>query len=157
SQTFTRSTYILQLKWNSSVAPPLVDGYTYHVEINVKVNGVYSGFCASSCTITINNNPAPGGRVVPVEAVDQPPMNLWPNPNDGQRLNLAVAGLPLHMDGADVRVTDLTGRQVMMATLPVVEGSISTALDLNNAPNGTYLLLLTAGEKTYTQRIVVSR
>src|SRR5690606_31126521 len=32
--------YILALGWNISVAPPLIDGYTYNVEINVKVNGL---------------------------------------------------------------------------------------------------------------------
>ncbi|MBS1941176.1 MAG: hypothetical protein JST38_09895, partial [Bacteroidetes bacterium] len=54
-ETFIRSTYILQLKWNTSVAPPLVNGSTYNVELNVRVGDTYSGFCASSCTITIDN------------------------------------------------------------------------------------------------------
>ncbi len=55
-QTFIRTTYILQLKWNNNVAPALIDGNTYTVEINVRVNGLYSGFCPSTCTITIDNS-----------------------------------------------------------------------------------------------------
>jgi len=154
-QTFTRSTYILQLKWNSSVAPPLINGYTYHVEVNVNVNGVYSGFCPSSCTITINNNPAPAGRMVIAEA--QPEFSLWPNPNDGERVNVAVEGLAQDITTAELRLMDLTGRLALASTLPVADGHINQVIELGGAANGTYLLQITAGGNTYTHRVVVNK
>src|SRR5690606_35005413 len=55
-QTFVRGTYILQLKWNASVAPPLVNGYTYQVQARAKVGGVWGAYCGSTCSITINNS-----------------------------------------------------------------------------------------------------
>ncbi|MBS1939248.1 MAG: T9SS type A sorting domain-containing protein [Bacteroidetes bacterium] len=154
-QTFTRSTYILQLKWNSQVAPPLVNGNTYHVQINVKVNGLYSGFCASTCTITINNNPVLGGRLAQVEG--QPEINLWPNPNDGQQLNVAVNGIDEQITTAEVRLLDLTGRMALSTQLPVANGSLNSILELNGAANGTYLLQITAGDRTWTERVVVNK
>ncbi len=93
-QTFTRSTYILQLKWNNTVAPPLINGYTYQVEMNVKVNSVYSGFCASTCNITIDNSgPAMSRAQVNGSAT------IRPNPvRDGQ-VNLNIDGL---VDGTSI-------------------------------------------------------
>ncbi|HQV40176.1 MAG TPA: GEVED domain-containing protein, partial [Flavobacteriales bacterium] len=45
-ETFIRSTYILQLKWNNH--PPMVNGSTYNVQVNVKVGATYSGFCGQT-------------------------------------------------------------------------------------------------------------
>ncbi|MEO7080465.1 MAG: fibronectin type III domain-containing protein, partial [Flavobacteriales bacterium] len=110
-QTFIRNTYILQLKWNSNVAPPLIDGNTYSVEMNVKVNSVYSGFCASTCNITIDNGGnRPEARMA--EMADNA-MNLWPNPNDGQELFITMAGLDMDIHTASVDLMDITGRNVM--------------------------------------------
>ncbi len=148
----TRSTYILQLKW---VPKPLVDGHIYNVQLNVKVNGLYSGFCASSCTITINNNPVLGGRLAQVEG--QPEINLWPNPNDGKQLNVAVHGIDEQVTTADVRLLDLTGRMALGTQLPVANGALNSILDLDGAANGTYLLQITAGDRNWTERVVVNR
>src|SRR5690606_35888755 len=111
-QTFIRSTYILQLKWNNNVAPALINGYTYQVEINVKVNGLYSGFCASSCTITIDNSGNlvnnPEASLVQVFGDAQ----LWPNPvRDGQ-VNLSIDGLVDTEQTILVDIQDIYGKQV---------------------------------------------
>ncbi len=148
----TRNTYILQLKW---VPKPLVDGNTYHVQLNVKVNGLYSGFCASSCTIIINNNPDLHERLVP--AMGAPEAILWPNPNDGQLLNVAVHGIDEQVTTASVRLLDLTGRMALGTQLPVANGTLNSILDLDGAANGTYLLQITAGDRTWTERVVVNR
>jgi len=148
----TRNTYILQLKW---VPKPLMDGFTYHVQLNVKVNGLYSGFCASSCTITINNNPNLHERIVP--AMGAPDAILWPNPNDGQLLNVAVHGIDEQITTATVRLLDLTGRMALGTQLPVANGALNSILDLDGAANGTYLLQITAGDRTWTERVVVNK
>src|SRR5690606_6782056 len=98
-EVFVRSTHILQLKWNTNVAPPLVDGATYNVEVQVKWSGYYSGFCPSSCTITIDNSGTSGfaglQEQLPAAA------SLWPNPvRDGQ-VNLSLSGL----EDAQQRIT----------------------------------------------------
>ncbi len=155
-QSFTRSTYILQLKWNSTVAPPLINGYTYQVEMNVKVNSVYSGFCASTCNITIDNSAnRPEARVAEME--DVPAFNLWPNPNHGERLYITMDGLDNTLLAVNMDLFDLTGRVVFSSTLPVAEGQLNSVLDLNNAASGAYLLQVTAGDKTYNKRVIVQK
>jgi hypothetical protein len=155
-QTFVRSTYILQLKWNSNVAPPLINGSTYNVEINVKVSGAYSGFCPSSCTITIansGNHPMTSMK----SAGDQAAFNIWPNPNNGDRLNVALDGLDRSLAIVEARLLDLTGRTALTTSLPVADGRVNCVMDLHGTANGTYLLQMVAGSQTYTQRVVVSK
>ena len=82
---------------------------------------------------------------------------LWPNPNDGQLLNVAVHGIDEPITVADIRLMDLTGRMALSTQLPVANGSLNPILELNGAANGTYLLQITAGDRTWTQREVVNR
>ncbi|MCB0758340.1 MAG: hypothetical protein KDC01_07765, partial [Flavobacteriales bacterium] len=109
-QTFIRNTYILQLKWNNNVAPMLVDGYTYNVQINVKVNGLESGFCPSDCDITIDNS---GNR--PEASLTQANFGdatLWPNPvRDGQ-VSLNIEGIRDADQQITVDIQDIYGKQV---------------------------------------------
>ncbi|MBS1941580.1 MAG: hypothetical protein JST38_11970, partial [Bacteroidetes bacterium] len=109
-ETFIRSTYILQLKWNNSVAPPLVNGSTYNVEVNVRVGDTYSGFCASSCTITIDNTgPVLGGEL---EQTGIGEATLWPNPvRDGQ-VNLSISGLSAGSPAATAGDPALTPQRI---------------------------------------------
>ncbi|MCC6840229.1 MAG: lamin tail domain-containing protein [Flavobacteriales bacterium] len=153
-QTFTRSTYILQLKWTNLVAPPLLDGYTYNVEINVNVNGVYSGFCPSSCTITINNNPVLGGRLVQA----MPAATLWPNPVRDGAVNLDITGLAEAGQQITVDVQDLFGKRVYTREFSTEGARFSTVLQLpGELATGVYLVAITAhGERTL-QRLSIVR
>jgi hypothetical protein len=154
-QTFVRSTYILQLKWNSNIAPPLLNGSTYNVEINVKSFGEYSGFCASSCTITINNPPAR-----PEGLLEQLPgsANLWPNPvRDGQ-VHLDLTGL----EGADqqiaVDIQDIYGKQVYAQDFANGGERFSTVLQLpNSVASGVYMVNITVNGKRTVQRLSIIR
>ncbi|MBS1936613.1 MAG: proprotein convertase P-domain-containing protein [Bacteroidetes bacterium] len=152
-QTFTRSTYILQLKWNNLVAPPLVDGYTYNVQINVKVNGLYSGFCASNCTIIINNNPQIGPRIV-----EQPAgtTTLWPNPASEGQVHLVIDGI--HNDGRRIAVdiTDIYGQQVFTREFDNSSDRFSTVLQLpDGTASGVYLVGVTVNGQRSVHRLSI--
>ncbi|MCO5274767.1 MAG: GEVED domain-containing protein [Flavobacteriales bacterium] len=152
---FVRNTYILALGWGSAEAPALLDQTTYQVEVRVTVNGIEGAYCGNVCNVTIDNNPGLGMRLAQTEG--QPEFNLWPNPNNGQHLNVALSGLDSKVSTADVRLMDLTGRVALGTQLNVVDGAINSVIELGNAANGTYLLQVIAGGKTYTQRVVVSK
>jgi hypothetical protein len=153
-QTFIRSTYILQLKWSNNVAPPLVNGATYNVEINVKVNGVYTGFCPSSCTITIDNSGGMGGLM------DQLPgaASLWPNPvRDGQ-VNLSLTGLDDAQQQITVDIQDIYGKQVYAMDFANNGESFSTVLQLpSTVATGVYLVNITVNGKRTVQRLSIIR
>ena len=152
---FVRSTYILALGWSTDEAPALTDQTTYQVQVRVTVNGIEGTYCGNTCNVTIDNNPNLGIRVAQTEG--QPELNLWPNPNNGQHLNVALGGLNSEITTADVRLMDLTGRMALGTQLSVVDGAINSVIELGNAANGTYLLQVIAGGNTYTQRVVVNK
>src|SRR5690606_17874222 len=157
-QTFIRSTYILQLKWNNTVAPPLINGYTYQVEVNVKVNGLYSGFCASSCTITIDNS----GNLVsnPEASMVQVfgDANLWPNPvRDGQ-VNLHINGLVDTEQTILVDIQDVYGKQVFAKEYGNSGERFTTVLELGSEiASGVYMVNLKVNGERTVQRLSVIR
>ncbi len=154
-QTFVRNTYILQLKWNSSVAPPLVNGYTYNVEVRAKVSGVWGSFCPSTCTITIDNSGAGAGGLM-----EQLPGNatLWPNPvRDGQ-VNLAIDGIQDAEQRITVDVQDLYGKQVFTQEFGNTGERFSTILQLpGDIASGVYLVNITVNGRSTVQRLSIIR
>ncbi|MBX2981246.1 MAG: T9SS type A sorting domain-containing protein [Flavobacteriales bacterium] len=162
-QIFTRSTYILQMKWNPNVAPLLQDGYTYNVEINVKVNGVYSGFCASSCTISIDNSgnrpEASITQAVGQEADQQMGViTMWPNPvRDGQ-VNLNIDGIVDADQQISVTIVDLYGKQVFAQEFGNNGDRFNTILNLNSdIASGVYLVSINVNGTNTVQRLSIIR
>jgi hypothetical protein len=153
-QTFIRPTYILQLKWNSNIAPPLVNGATYNVEINVKVNGVYTGFCPSTCVITIDNSGGMGGLMEQLPGA----ATLWPNPvRDGQ-VNLGLTGLEGTDQQIAVDIQDIYGKQVYAKDFANNGESFSTILQLpGTVASGVYLVNITVNGKRTVQRLSIVR
>jgi hypothetical protein len=153
-QTFIRPTYILQLKWNSNIAPPLQNGATYNVEINVKVNGVYSGFCPSTCVITIDNSGGMGGLMEQLPGA----ATLWPNPvRDGQ-VNLGLTDLEDAEQQITVDIRDIYGKQVYAKEFGNNGESFSTILQLpNTVASGVYLVNITVNGKRTVQRLTITR
>ncbi|MCB0773553.1 MAG: hypothetical protein KDB93_09275, partial [Flavobacteriales bacterium] len=139
-QTFVRNTYILQLKWNSSVAPPLVNGSTYNVEVRAMVSGMWGSFCGSTCTITIDNGV---GQERPDALTEQAVGNatLWPNPvRDGQ-VNLSLTGLVDAEQQITVDVQDLFGKRVFAQEFGNTGERFTTILQLpGDIASGVYLV-----------------
>ncbi len=154
-QTFTRNTYILQLKWNSTVAPALTNGYTYQVSMNVKVNGVYSGFCTSLCNITIDNG---GNRPEASMVQAMGTATLWPNPvRDGQ-VNLNIDGLVDAEQTISVDIQDVYGKQVFAKEFGNSGDRFSTMLNLSGEiASGVYLVNLTVNGERTVQRLSIMR
>ena len=79
---------------------------------------------------------------------------IFPNPNNGQMVNLYVAG----MEGdLQVRVTDATGRVVLQQRF-VVEGSLNTELNFQSTlSSGLYQVEMINGASRNTLRMSVVR
>ena len=149
-QTFTRSTYILQLKWTNMVAPALVNGSTYNVEINTKVNGLYTGFCPSSCTISIDNS------IPSMEQTAFGEATLWPNPVSDGQVNLSIGGLQDADQHISVDVQDLYGKQVFAQEFGNSGDRFNTILQLpGDIASGVYLVNITVNGQRTVQRLSI--
>jgi hypothetical protein len=81
---------------------------------------------------------------------------MYPNPNRGDQLFLSVSVVEEGVNTVNVDIFDMTGKRVMARTIAVQDGFVNTALELNgDLAGGVYLVNITAGDKAYTERLVI--
>jgi len=147
---------ILQL----STVTGMANGQRYDVKVRAKhIDGVsFTAFAATpSCVKTIGaagmtpeNEPNAYAQAINGNVTT----TIFPNPNNGQSVNLSVVGL----DGElQVRIADATGRMVY-ANRYIVEGSMNTSIDFGQTlAGGVYMVEMIQNGEMQTMRMVVNR
>ncbi|HQW32858.1 MAG TPA: T9SS type A sorting domain-containing protein, partial [Flavobacteriales bacterium] len=150
-ETFIRSTYILQLKWNNH--PPMVNGSTYNVQVNVKVGTLYSGFCGDVCTITIDNS---GNRPEAGMAQTAGTATMWPNPVREGQVNLTIDGIRDAEQNITVDIQDIYGKQVFAKEFGNSGEHFTTILDLpGDIASGVYMVNIVVNGQHSVQRLSI--
>ena len=80
-------------------------------------------------------------------------LTVWPNPNNGDQLFMAVSEMNSELTTATVDIYDLFGKRVMTSTI-ATEGTKVIELNKQLAP-GLYVVTYTAGEVSFTERLVI--
>jgi len=57
----------------------------------------------------------------------------------------------------NVDIFDMTGKRVLDRAIGTQDGLLNTTLELNSLQSGMYLVNITAGDRTLTERLVVQR
>ncbi|MCB0769700.1 MAG: lamin tail domain-containing protein [Flavobacteriales bacterium] len=87
-----------------------------------------------------------------------PSFTMYPNPNNGEQLFINLTELAPELSTVSVDIYDLTGKRITARTIAVQDGYINTTLDLNgDVASGLYMVNITAGDKTYTERLVIQK
>jgi hypothetical protein len=141
---------------------PLQDGKTYDVDVRVSKDGGAT-WCSTSdpwgpvCQLTIDNTPANSGNqnFAAIEATAAE-LRMFPNPNRGDQLNFSISAIEEGVNTVSVDIYDLTGKRMSARTIAVADGNVNTVIDLaGELAAGMYLVNITAGDKTYTERLVI--
>ena len=165
----TSNTYILPLYWTGPTA--LQCGVEYTVDVRVSTNGGNT-WCTDTpapaapfqawgeiCTLAIApcaSNIASASPVI--GAYNYATLTLYPNPNNGDQLTIALSAVDDGVNTVSVDIFDLTGKRITARTVATQGGSVNAKLDLNNeVANGIYLTHITAGKKTWSERLVIQR
>lgn len=167
--TRTSNNYFIQLNW---AATPLVPGTTYKVDVRCSFDGGTS-WCTNYvlpavdpwgdvCQLTINVNSAQGGEQrMLVEAPDSVDselgqMEFWPNPGNGNVLNVRIQGLADDVQDLELLVLDANGRIVLRSDQMVAAPTWAGTLTFDHAlPPGIYVINATAGVQHWAERWVV--
>ncbi len=155
---------------------------TYKVEVRASFdNGVtycdtyapanpnpYSPLWGRTCLLTTSGPLCPpmngGGQNMATDgssfgsAQDGSPgqLRLYPNPNNGEQLFLSIDMVKEGVEKVNVDIFDTFGKRVNASTIAVNEGFVNTTLDLNGSlAAGMYIVNITAGDDTYTERLVI--
>ncbi|MBK9174990.1 MAG: T9SS type A sorting domain-containing protein [Flavobacteriales bacterium] len=144
----------------------LICGTVYEVDVRASfTNG--SSWCAPNgaapwgdvCQlITVACN-AQGGNQNMVEDASTgsaSELRMYPNPNRGDQLFLSIEQLEEDVRTVSVDIFDGFGKRVSARTIAVQGGFLNTVVELNGElATGMYLVNITAGDKVYTERLVI--
>ena len=148
---------------------------TYQVEVRASFNGGTT-WCVGGdpytdlapwgtvCTLTTSGTGCNNAMIVQSSgqfangalyaASDGP--TLYPNPNQGDQFMLSLRNIEDGVDEVSVAFYDLYGKVVRTHTIAVENSNVNSVVDLNGElANGLYLVHITAGERTWTERLLI--
>lgn len=83
-------------------------------------------------------------------------LRMYPNPNNGDHLFISLSEVAAEVNTVSMDIYDMTGKRVTARTMPAQDGQLKAALGLKGElSSGMYLVNITAGDRTYTERLVV--
>jgi hypothetical protein len=158
-----RSTYTLQLNWSAATGLPLQNGKTYDVEVRASKNGGAT-WCTSDavwgpvCQVSIGAA-APSAMALTTgteQGAVHSAMRMFPNPTRGDVLNFSLSVVDAGVERVSMDIFDLSGKRVSSRELPVNAGAVNTVIDLKGElAAGMYLVNITAGDRLYSERLMV--
>jgi hypothetical protein len=161
----TSNTYFLTLNWTVN---PLQPGKTYEVDVRAsKTAG--ATWCTDAvlpalvdpwgtvCLLTIQGSNAQGGGQNLALENSNTNMSLYPNPNRGDQVMLSIDAVDEGVETISVDFFDLAGHRAVARTIPTQGNNLNSLLELNGLAAGVYIVHITAGDKVYTERLVVTQ
>ncbi|MCW5898168.1 MAG: T9SS type A sorting domain-containing protein [Flavobacteriales bacterium] len=140
------------LNWTSQ--PAMQTGRTYNVRVRAsKNNGASWCDWGWTCQVTIIPSAAPGNESMALEGDAASDLALWPNPNNGQQVWIALD--EVHVNTVAIDIFDLRGQRVMAREIATQGGELYTNIDLGGLAAGTYLVTITAGDQQHVKRLVI--
>lgn len=157
SYTIQGPTYQRSLGWTT---PALVPGRTYQVRVHAsRDNGITWCPWGEACDVTIAG---PGAmaeapQVDHIDPIEEPRMTVWPNPTNGDALQVDISGLGGGDVPMDVTMMDMTGKLIHQRRYAAQGPTWRSTIEPERAlPTGQYVLRVVQGERTWQQRFVVT-
>ena len=160
----TSNNYVLQLNWTGADA--LQCGTEYTVDVRVSKDGGATWCIDGStpatpfqpwgevCTLTI----APCANITGTTTSlrGESTLTMYPNPNNGGQLFISLNEVAADVNTVSMDIFDMTGKRVAARTITVQDGFINQSVELNGElAGGLYMVNITAGDKTFSERLVI--
>ncbi len=162
-----------QMTLNWTTGTLLECSKTYEVDVRVSLNGGatwcfgpattdQAAACADTddwgkvCNVTINPCGGGNGGASNMIVDGNSTFTMYPNPNRGDQFFVSLSNVEKGVNTVSVDIYDLTGKRVMARTIPVQDGFVNTNVELGSQlAGGLYMVNVTAGDKAYTERLVI--
>jgi len=167
------------MNWSAASGQQLECGKQYEVDVRVSLDGG-ANWCFDVATPSCVEPVTPWGKVCMVNitsstycpgelqggsssmatdpSTSSGSVTMYPNPNRGDQLYINLSAVDADVNTVSVDIYDLTGKRVTARTIAVQDGFVKANIDLNNElAGGLYMVNITAGDKTYTERLVIQK
>lgn len=149
-----------------SAVPGLVEGGTYDVRVRaVFPNGATGAYGTADevCIVGPIGLPSIDGPTVDLLDVEKelsdatvaPEAAIYPNPNNGQILNVNLSGVESTVVTMDI--IDMFGKTVQAEQITVSSGNVNEVINLNGIASGVYNVRITMGNTTQTERLIIEK
>jgi hypothetical protein len=160
----TSTSFFLNLGWNSGVAPPLLNGKTYEVDVRASADGGITWYGYDSHPwgdlglLTIGVSPAQGGREKMTSESTGGGVVVWPDPNNGEHVYISLDAQDEQIGKINVDMHDPLGPLVVSTVFNTRSDHLPTVMPIpNGIANGVYLVTVSDGVSRHTRRILISR
>jgi hypothetical protein len=82
-------------------------------------------------------------------------IEIYPNPTTGM-LNVNMQ-MKNEVEKLEISLLDLTGRQLFAESYPSSGPAFRTYFNLNDLPNGIYLMKFTSGNQSLIKKVILAR
>ena len=136
---------------------------TYEVDVRASFDNGAS-WCATGdpygtvCTVTTTacsssmTQETTGGTAVEAR------ISMYPNPNRGDQVFLSIGSIEEGVETVSVDIFDAFGKRVSARTIAAQDGFVNSVVELNGELSaGFYLVNVTAGSASWSERLVVQR
>ncbi|MBP6644177.1 MAG: T9SS type A sorting domain-containing protein, partial [Flavobacteriales bacterium] len=85
-------------------------------------------------------------------------LTMYPNPNRGDELTIALSAVETGVRSVSVDIYDLTGQRISARNIAVADGFVNSKVKFDGElASGMYIVIIQAGTKTYTERLVIQK
>jgi len=127
---------------------------TYDVTVQAFLNGVWTGFCGPTCSVTILP-PPPSAGSKDLIASNTSEVKLWPNPVHNETLTLRASNLVEDAQNVTIDIYDMFGKVVYQEQLNNEGEELNTIINFQDMSTGIYIVNITINDVSYMERLVV--
>jgi hypothetical protein len=87
---------------------------------------------------------------------DSEALNVWPNPNSGEGMNIVIQGFDDPTTTVTITIADLTGKLVRSQDLLIEGETLNTTVSTDQLNAGAYLVTVHTPYRDWTRRLIVN-
>ena len=141
----------------------LACGKTYEVDVRASFDGGAS-WCATGdpygtvCSLTTTACSFAMAQEATSGTAVEARLSMYPNPNRGDQLFLSIGSIEEGVETVSVDIYDAFGKRVSARTIAAQDGFVNSMVELNGELSaGFYLVSVTAGGASWSERLVIQR
>jgi hypothetical protein len=139
---------------NSTANVKFTGATSASVTITVTASNVYCGSSATTSKVVAVNMGCRESEAEINPVITARSLSIYPNPSSGRAI---LSFTSAENAKCILKVTDLTGRELISETLNVIEGHNEKTIDLENSSKGIYLVTIVSDNgKTETLRLIIN-